>query len=40
MTLPSQLRTDLGHLTAAAVAAIDRQMRDILAKLGTSDVDD
>lgn len=40
LAMPSRLRADLGHLTAADVAAIDRQMRDLLTELGDSDADD
>lgn len=37
LALPSRIRADLGHLTPADVAQIDRIMRDTLTSLGEAD---
>ena len=40
LAVPSRIRSDLGNLTPADVAQIDRIMRDTLADLGEADADD
>lgn len=37
LAIPSRLRADLGHLTAADVAQIDRALRDTLTEIGGGD---
>ncbi|WP_210878076.1 terminase small subunit [Roseovarius autotrophicus] len=37
LAIPSRLRADLGHLTAADVAQIDRALRDVLTEIGGGD---
>lgn len=37
LALPSRIQQRLGHLTAADVAAIDREIRDVLTELGNAD---
>ncbi|KPQ07466.1 MAG: Phage DNA packaging protein, Nu1 subunit of terminase [Rhodobacteraceae bacterium HLUCCA12] len=40
LAVPSRIRSDLGNLTPADVAKIDRIMRDTLADLGEADAND
>jgi len=37
LAIPSRLRADLGHLSAADVAQIDRALRDVLTEAGGGD---
>lgn len=39
LAVPSRIRADLGHITPADVAQIDRIMRDTLAELGKGEAD-